>query len=71
LPKQQPEENSNPFLGVRGAGARTKEPLNIWNKSIEKYEINPKCLEMLSRLSAMRSYFLLSTIKKKVVSGAC
>lgn len=29
-----------------------KEPLHIWNESIEKYEINPKYLVMLSRLLA-------------------
>lgn len=27
-----------------------KEPLNIWNQSIEKYEVNPKYIDMLSRL---------------------
>jgi hypothetical protein len=28
----------------------TKEPLHVWNENIEKYEANPKYIEMLSRL---------------------
>lgn len=27
-----------------------KDPLNVWNESIEKYEVNPKYIAMLSRL---------------------
>jgi hypothetical protein len=27
-----------------------KEPLHIWNESIQKYEVNPKYIDMLSKL---------------------